>query len=84
MNSKQCKTLTAIFTDPISKNIEWQAVENLLVAIGAEVIEGSGSRVKFHKDGVLATFHRPHPLKEAKPYQIKGARHFLNQLGVKP
>jgi hypothetical protein len=84
MNSKQRKTLTAIFTAPVSKTIEWQAIENLLIAIGAEVLEGSGSRVKFHKDGVIATFHRPHPAKEAKPYQIKDARHFLSQLGVKP
>ncbi|PKG96389.1 type II toxin-antitoxin system HicA family toxin [Pseudomonas sp. Choline-3u-10] len=28
--------------------------------------------------------HRPHPEKEAKPYQVRDARAFLEQAGVKP
>ncbi len=84
MNSKQKRTLAAIFTDPISASIDWKDIESLFVALEAEVIEGSGSRVKFHKDGVIASFHRPHPRKEAKPYQVKDARAFLKQLGVEP
>ena len=84
MNSRQRKTLNWVFTEPVPRNIEWQAVENLLLSVGAECVEGSGSRVRFHKDGVVATFHRPHPAKEAKPYQIKDARRFLEQLGVTP
>ena len=84
MNSKQKRILKAIFTDPVSASIEGQDIESLFVALEAEVIEGSGSRVKFHKDGVIATFHRPHPRKEAKPYQVKDARAFLKQLGVEP
>ncbi len=84
MNSKQKRTLAAIFTDPISASIDWKDIESLFVALEAEVIEGTGSRVKFHKDGVIASFHRPHPRKEAKPYQVKDARAFLKQLGVEP
>lgn len=84
MNSKQIKTLNAVFTDPVSSSIAWKNIESLLVAAGAEVIEGSGSRVRFNKDGVIATFHRPHPQKEAKPYQVKDARSFLIQIGVQP
>ena len=84
MNSKQKRTLAAIFTDPISASIDWKDMESLFIALEAEVIEGSGSRVRFHKDGVIATFHRPHPSKEAKPYQVKNARAFLKQLGVEP
>ncbi|MBW1802871.1 MAG: type II toxin-antitoxin system HicA family toxin, partial [Deltaproteobacteria bacterium] len=42
------------------------------------------SRVRFELDGVIATFHRPHPSKEAKPYQVRDARQFLEQVGVKP
>jgi len=34
------------------------------------------------KNNVVATFHRPHPAKEAKPYQIKDARLFLTQIGI--
>ncbi len=33
---------------------------------------------------VIATFHRPHPQKEAKPYQVKDAKIFLEQAGVQP
>jgi hypothetical protein len=41
------------------------AVEGLQLAAGAQRIEGRGSRVRFEKDGEIATFHRPHPGKEA-------------------
>lgn len=84
MNSKQKRTLAAIFKDPVSASMVWKEIESLLISAGADVIEGNGSRVRFHKDGTIATFHRPHPKKEAKPYQVRGARTFLKQLGVEP
>lgn len=84
MNSKQRKTLAAVFADPVSGTVEWSAIETLLVAAGCEVIEGSGSRVRFVFDGMVATFHRPHPAKEAKRYQVRDAREFLLRIGVKP
>ena len=83
MNSTHRKTLSAIFTEPVSGTLEWRRIESLLVAIGCSVIEGNGSRVRFEKDGVIAAFHRPHPAKEAKPYQVRDARHFLVTLGVR-
>lgn len=84
MNATHRKTLIAIFTDPVSTSLEWRRIEVLLVAIGCQVIEGNGSRVRFEKEGVIAAFHRPHPAKEAKPYQVRDARQFLENLGVKP
>ena len=48
------------------------------------MIEGPGSRVRFGKDGVIASFHRPHPAKEAKRYQVRDARAFLIKTGIKP
>lgn len=54
------------------------------MAVGCERVEGRGSRVRFVHTGRIVTFHRPHPTKEAKPYQVEGARAFLDQLGVKP
>ena len=84
MNSKQRKTLEAVFADPVSGTLEWAAIESLLVAAGARVIEGSGSRVRFECRGVVASFHRPHPQKEAKRYQVRDAREFLTKIGVKP
>ncbi|WP_245273442.1 type II toxin-antitoxin system HicA family toxin [Phyllobacterium sp. UNC302MFCol5.2] len=47
-------------------------------------IEGRGSRVKFEKDGELESFHRPHPTKEAKRYQVRAARAFLKRIGIEP
>jgi len=84
MNSTHRKTLEAIFADPISASLEWRRIEALLLAIGCQIVEGNGSRVRFNKDGIIAIFHRPHPAKETKPYQVRDARQFLQNLGVKP
>lgn len=84
MNSRHRKTLDAVFRNPVPKTLEWKAIEALLVAAGCEVVEGAGSRVRFVKDDLVATFHRPHPAKEAKPYQVRDAKTFLEQIGVIP
>ena len=84
MNSKHKKILVAVFRNPVSGTIGWADIEALLIAAGAEVIEGSGSRVRFMKDDEVEIFHRPHPAKEAKRYQVKAARDFLTRIGVTP
>ena len=84
MNNKHRKILTAVFAYPKLGVIEWMEIEALLVAAGAKIIEGRGSRVRFVYGKIVATFHRPHPEKEAKPYQIRDARFFLEAIGVKP
>lgn len=84
MNANQYKTLKALFGKPLPKGLEWIRIESLLIAAGAQVIEGRGSRVRFELRDVIVTFHRPHPDKEAKPYQIRDARLFLEQAGVIP
>lgn len=73
-----------MFDDPVSGTIEWSAIERLLVAVGCRVVEGDGSRVRFVKDGAVAIFHRPHPAREAKRYQVRDAREFLIRIGVEP
>jgi hypothetical protein len=84
MNSKHRKTLAAIFKEPASGTIDWADIENLLLAVGCAVIEGSGSRVRFSFATEVESFHRPHPAKEAKRYQVRAARDFLLRIGVKP
>lgn len=84
MNSKHRRTLAAVFADPTSGTLHWDDIESLLQAAGAEVIEGRGSRVRFAKGAEVATFHRPHPAKEAKRYQVRDARDFLERIGVRP
>lgn len=84
MNNRQLSTLVAVFATPVPVTLEWSRIENLFIAAGAMVVEGHGSRVRFELNGIVATFHRPHPAKEAKAYQVKGARRFLEQAGVTP
>ena len=84
MNSRQRKTLAAIFTDPAPSSIAWADIESLLNAVGCTVKEGKGSHVQFERDGVRAAFARPHPGKEARRYQVRDARAFLERIGVRP
>ena len=84
MNNKQRKTLAAIFSHPTPKTMVWADIEALLLAIGCKVIEGDGSRVRFIRDDVIGYFHRPHPKKEAAPYQIRDAKTFLTKIGEEP
>ena len=58
-------------------------VESLFVALGCHPIEGAGSAVTFEHGGLKATFHRPHPGKEALRYRVKAAREFLAKIGVR-
>ncbi len=77
MNKKHQKTLDVIFSHPVPCNLEWRRIEALFVALDAEVIEGDGSRVSFVINDEKGDFHRPHPGKEAKRYQVKNAKDFL-------
>ena len=82
--SKHKKTLEAIFKEPVPLSLERARIESLLLSLGAQLVEGRGSRVRFELNGHVATFHRPHPEKEAKPYQVRDARAFLESAGIKP
>ena len=84
MNKRQRETLDKIFQTPVPATLKWRDIEALLLALGARTVEGRGSRVRFELNGVVAAFHRPHPEKEAKPYQVRDARRFLEQAGIKP
>jgi len=82
MNKRHQNTLSDIFRTPVPTTLEWRGIEALFMALGARSIEGRGSRVRFELNNVVATFHRPHPQKEAKPYQVRDARRFLQQAGI--
>ena len=82
VNSKQRKALEALFSEPANGNIEWVRIESLFVALGCRPIESTGSAVTFEHGGHKATFHRPHPGKEALRYRVRAAREFLAKIGV--
>ncbi|OGO18511.1 MAG: hexulose-6-phosphate synthase [Chloroflexi bacterium RBG_16_48_8] len=84
MDRKHRKTLETIFEKPERANIAWRDIEALFITLGAEVTEGSGSRVRVALKNVRAVFHRPHQRKEANKATIKSVRRFLEAAGVKP
>ena len=82
MKSKHQKTLEAIFEKPVRANIQWSDIESLLIACGAQISEGSGSRVRIALNEVRAVFHRPHPRKETDKGAVVSMRRFLTEAGV--
>lgn len=84
MTGKHRKTLKEIFHDPVKPSIVWDDIEAMLMALGAQRFEGSGSRVRFLLNGIKAVFHRPHPQKETDKGAVKSVRRFLQEGGIKP
>jgi len=83
MNKKHRKILELIFKRPTQSNVRWDDIEALLVALEAEISEGSGSRVRIALNGVRAVFHRPHPARETDKGALISMRKFLENAGVK-
>lgn len=69
LRNKHQQTLDKVFLKPTLAGIKWQEIEMLIVALGGEISNGSGSRVRFFLNGSIARFHRPHP----SPDTDKGA-----------
>ncbi|WP_375408963.1 type II toxin-antitoxin system HicA family toxin [uncultured Methylobacterium sp.] len=84
LSGSRRRTLQAIFAEPVRAGIAWSDVESLLAACGAEITEGSGSRIRVALNGVRAVFHRPHPEKETDKGAVKSVRRFLSEAEVKP
>ena len=83
LSKKHRQTLERVFQDPIRSDIKWDDIEKLLIALGAEVTEGKGSRVRIYLNEVRAVFHRPHPREETDKGALRSLRRFLNEAGVK-
>ncbi len=55
-----------------------------MTALGVQIIEGSGSRVRLNKDRVSLVVHRPHPRPEMHRRAVLDIAKFLNDIGVIP
>jgi len=84
LKKKHETILKAIFATPVQAGIVWKDIENLLEALGAEISEGSGSRIRIALNGRKAVFHRPHPRKETNKGAITSMKRFLLGAGVTP
>ena len=82
MNKKQKQTLTKILEKPERSDIPWSNIESLIVALGGEISEGRGSRVRVVLNDVKAVFHRPHPERVTEKGAVKSVRRFLKEAGV--
>lgn len=84
MNRKHSRTLEAVFAHPVGANIKWRDIEGLLLALGAEIEEGSGSRIHVLLNGAPATFHRPHPRPDTDKGAVSDVRDYLTARGIRP
>ena len=82
MNNRQRKTFADIFSEPVRSDVEWSNIEKLLSALGAEISEGRGSRVRIALNGVRGVFHRPHPERVTDKGALKDVRNFLLNAGI--
>jgi hypothetical protein len=84
VNSRHRKTLAAVFAQPTRASVAFADIEALLLALGAEIDEGAGSRIAMTLRGQRIHLHRPHPRKDARKYQIENVREFLQRMDIKP
>jgi hypothetical protein len=83
LNSKNQKTLEAIFKNPVPSDIPWGDIERLLESLGGTVdSKRSGSRVGVSLRGVRAVFHEPHPNPATDKGAVKNVREFLSRCGI--
>ena len=78
--SKHQRVRAAIFEK--RANIAWSDIEAMLLHYGAEISEGSGSRVRIALNGIRAVFHRPHPQKETDRGAVAAMQRFLTEAGI--
>ena len=84
MNKRHQKTLERIISKPERSDIPWKDIEGLVVALGGDISEGRGSRVRIHLNGVRAVFHRPHPKRVTDKGAVSSMRRFLKEAEVIP
>lgn len=84
MNKKQQTTLERIYQTPVRPDIPWSDIESLFNALGAEMTEGRGSRVRVFLNGVRAIFHRPHPERVTGRGAVRSVKNFLYNAGYLP
>ena len=82
MNAKHKKTKSAIFAKPTQTSIEWSDIESLIIALGGNIKQNKGSRVRIDLNGYSLNIHSPHPQKEVKIYVVKLLRKFLEKAGI--
>ena len=84
LSSKHRKTLIAIFDNPVRSDVECKKIESLFSALGGDLSEGRGSRIRVALNDVRAVLNRPHPQEETDKGALKFVRRFLKEAGIIP
>lgn len=84
LSSKHARTLAALFANPVRADIRWADIEALFRALGAEITQGSGSRVRLELNGRRMVFHEPHPQPTIVKDAVRSVRRFLLEAGIGP
>ena len=84
MGGKHRRTLASVVTRPTSATILFADIQSLIKALGGTVVEREGSRVRVELKGEIWRTHRPHPVKEARRYQVEELRELFERTGIRP
>lgn len=84
MKRKHIKTLIAVFTRPVSSNIQWRDIESLFIALGATIEEREGSRVAVVLLNQVQVYHRPHPSPNTDKGAVASIRRWLDSIDITP
>jgi len=84
LSTKHDRTLANIFANPVHAGIRRADVESLFRALGAEITQGSGSRVRISLNGRRMVFHEPHPQPTIVKDAVRSVRRFLLEAGISP
>lgn len=84
VSTKHARTLADIFANPVRADIRWTDIEALFRALGADVTQGSGSRVRISLNGCRMVFHEPHPQPTIVKDAVRSVRRFLLEAGISP
>lgn len=84
VSTKHARTLAEIFANPVRADIRWTDIESLFRALGAEITQGSGSRIRISLNGRRMVFHEPHPQPTIVKDAVRSVRRFLLEAGIEP
>lgn len=84
IDGKHRRTLEELFAHPVSTNIDFWKVVNLLEDLGATYDETGGGNLEVELNGQEATFAIPRKKNIDDKHEVVAIRRFLEAAGVTP
>ena len=83
LSGSHLRTYETIFQHPISHNLDWRAVRNLMAHIG-QVTEEANGNLKVTRNGQVLVLHPPRTKDVAEAEEVMALRHFLERSESRP